>query len=1064
MSWQLKLRVEGDVKNFVCLLRYVKGCKVEPAQEVEEEEGECTARFETKEDAVYAARLFHHLPFNGRAVKVVGLTDGEGKAVDPLEKTRGLFKPAYLDFIAKELSESLSEEYRIMLARVREHRLRLFCFLSSMPVEGLSYADHTALLNSTRGKKIIGMRRRALFVITNAAWEKSELMEWGNGGFGAKFDEWSKLTEANAYDIIKRYLKNYNEEISKVEMPEVRSTCPLFDFVAANEGRLVELIPMIFFGRLGKENEVLQMLTENPHFQESYKVVMEGLQPAVEQFAKRIEYMVGGLPISKEGIERMKEKYMAGYLYLGQSSCSGKTKFLYAEKATTKVGIVNVVVNCRIFQSSGYPVSDDVDFPFVNRICSLTSVEHMKPLLSMLLLMCRRKLFSSQHQVGCPGGGDCKCTFVPNPGITCKGYSLKQTGVTFNELVKEPNKEELIELGHLKRLETPDGRPIVFMVSFDEAARLTSTAFPDERVDPAASKMVYNINTFRLIRRILKEEAADFWCSPFVFTDTSTNLANFMPSTLHDPSARSDVHHMTDADYLLSKRSLFEPFLLPHFYDVYQDRVTPICDWIERPYEYILSDYWLVDLTFLGRPIWGAVTVGALAFDQKHMQDVGSAPPTEGAFGMTLTDSQSTRFVSSLKAMLGLAVKKLDLNVLPFLDYCKLDESGKTDCVSSAFACAFLVLGIYRIGARDHSYHLVQKRMATIFAYEYDYSLQYVTYPDEPILACAAYDFFMKHADIVMEIVLLGSNGAMVNVGDIGEFVARTLLVLATLPGRSGAGRTKTPIEYIPRALKCRDYLKCILGKPVEELFGAPDEATETTEITETANTAMQEEGASRKRFRQADRVEGLTQDLARILDGEVLLTHFYTPTDDFAENPQMHVALGLQTASGLQLPPTFAGIDLAIPVLLGPGEGLGSITVQVKNQKDSIGPAAAQKLFEAMMAQDKMVTPEMPTLPIVMNVSSASQSKLELVEFEWNYEVSGQARSKTMQGILIQSLRGPDQFKEVFEQFPRLRETLRCLADVTRFYRPTEGKMIEVPVPGATTTKRLSRTRRRRN
>ena len=638
-------------------------------------------------------------------------------------------------------------------------------------------------------------------------------------------------------------------------------------------------------------------------------------------------------------VQLMMQKFFAGYSYLGQSSCSGKSRLALGEKLDTSTNraVLNLYINCHqvSIANSQYPSPGKNSQKLVNYLtASVRTYEKMECILGRLLLWMRDKFLRKQ--------GDC---WIVKDGVTPKGYSIdfledfnvdlitdgfgRYKNVPFSVWKKELNFLKSIYLDSSKKVR------VLFSVLFDEAARFVDTFIDviggnfantlDRRhAEYFNSLSNSKISVFRLMRRILFFRKADFWYCPFMFSDTNTRLGNFLPALCREPSLRpgftSDEIDATPASYML-----FKPFLLFDtwnlFLNEYKNPMEPR-NWLQ----YIQSLDYFVNLSFIGRPAWGALIKAG---------DLQNKPRNE-----------------SLEAVVALAMAKLEYD---FTDRPKMASREEFEGTSAAMAILGLTVGFNAIASVSHSENAVRRWMAMLTYYSSKTASICARYLQEPMLSIAACSFFTTYPARIMEEFRRSMSDSSVNVGEIGEFMARLLFMLCFLCCRVEDTYTNGELygqaffqSVAPR--KVRDFLTMLVGpKGMEDI----DAAVESQEKRKTWT------GQEAKKIK----LDSSAKYTKEVLNGVISFSHFLLP-NAIKPYPRANLAFAVAHNAAFNMPGRSLGIDFVIPVVLQDG-GLGSLNVQVKNEAEwSVSSKVQMNTWHKQVCAD-----DIPSINILVNV-----------------------------------------------------------------------------------------------
>ncbi len=471
-----------------------------------------------------------------------------------------------------------------------------------------------------------------------------------------------------------------------------------------------------------------------------------------KSFVKHILYITNSNP----------DHYFAAYTFLGQSSGMGKSRLLSESWEYEDHALFIIYINCRKRgDHKGYPFTGSETDDLVSYIMTLRSQGQMARLLRVLLQTIFKKALDAN---GFLLDAENRSKSIEGLKIEFKDIQA-QLEHPDQELTGEGalvNISEMIEGMKLKCPKTGLEKTVIPVIAFDEAARLIDNKFQVVNVAISASSGGEEINTFRLIRRVLYTDKSRLWKVPFVFAGTNTKFVNFVPPLEKYPS-HGEGFGVNDA--VKTAVTLFEPFILtfPFNFFAYSKNygLEDIADWNQ----YIESQVYTEHLCNLGRPLWGALVRTA---EKKYTN--------ETKFNKVISGSKLKIFYNP-------------------------EDKCKDDRLSSALS----IMGI--LAAADYSTEkcaasLVEKGMAFLFHYDRISEKLFISYPPEPVLAITALKQLQSHPEgILSELMQVESGVFSRSIGDMGEFVAKILFLLS-IPNPD------LLVPYYP----IKDFLKNLIG------------------------------------------------------------------------------------------------------------------------------------------------------------------------------------------------------------------------------------------------------------
>ena len=410
----------------------------------------------------------------------------------------------------------------------------------------------------------------------------------------------------------------------------------------------------------------------------------------------------------------------------------------------------------------------------------------------------------------------------------------------------------------------------------------------------------------------MSHEKKSLWYIPFVFTGTNTRFGNFIPAKSKNPSDRGGFG---PKDETTGGTALFDPFVLLASFDAYAKMFNFVPKLGANMMEYIKSFNYPYHLTNFGRPMWGGILSSVLK------AELGNEFIENSRNGPCIPRRGEGSFTGALDTIQALAIKKI---------FYGPKNTDVTDRVESAVAILHIITGsgcIYGPVASS----LVEKRMGCLLDYRYDTSQLRVIYPSEPALAVAALTQFHNYPASIIDDALLSYDCLTGSLGEIGEFGARIIFLLAL-----------DSITLQRPFCTVNSFLRNLIGESVDGL--------ESLAINNPR--------------------------LRSILKGCVSFSHF-TKALKLCDTPLANLGLSVTLNAALSMPQNFQGVDNVIPVVLENG-GLGSINVQVKSHARKMYPHEIGSIKTSIIGSG-FCTSEYPSLNIIINVGPKHEYSCEL-------------------------------------------------------------------------------------
>jgi len=616
-----------------------------------------------------------------------------------------------------------------------------------------------------------------------------------------------------------------------------------------------------------------------------------------------------------EYIEKMiasdKDAHFACYGFLGQSSCSGKSRLLSEHLETDSRALFIVNINCKPKgELMGYPLAGS-DYDIVNYIKKARSFNMMSNIISTILYLVFERAFEKREDG----------YYLKIDGLS---KSLDELGIHYQDIA-HPLKGAVGTFLHqasqnLKVRRGNGTKKVILLIAFDEAGYFIDENFSlvqakdgEPNIDPlfvpsvATEKKEHIVptilNTFRLIRRVLSQYKNVLWHIPFIFAGTNTRFANFIPSKWNNPSARTGFG---PNDERWDGVTLFDPYVLLAPFDVYARQFNKIVGIKTNWKDYIFSPNYMYHLCNIGRPIWGGLLNAGL---KKQLEGIFVENPGTGPC-IPLECKQA--FDLCLEYSYEQAAAKISYDK---------DEKKDLQRIENAVALMNVIAGAGWIsGPLAHT--LVERRMAVLMEYRYDTSQSRVIYPSEPILAITALTQFLSKAAAIIQDVIISNDCSTGSTGQIGELVSRIILLL----GLDG-------IDPFHPVLPLRTFLGNLIG----------------------------DDGLKELEDRAIDDAK-----LLSILNGYVSFSHF-ARIHQLCRNSLSNIGLLVNLNAALCAQPNYPGIDNLIPVVLE-GGSLGCVSIQVKSLADKLCPSEIRGITSSM-ALSGFFSVNIPNLNIILNV-----------------------------------------------------------------------------------------------
>ena len=485
-------------------------------------------------------------------------------------------------------------------------------------------------------------------------------------------------------------------------------------------------------------------------------------------------------------------KYFASYTFLGQSSSVGKSRLLQSPLCYGDTALFILYVNCKQKGMAGIPPINANSMRIAELLMKCETEPQMTLFLRNMLYMTLTAALEKQAQ---GDGYDLKEPYKYGsyePGdfnIIADFIKDYQSGLEDVPMWSEI-KKMVMNMGFVRKENGTEKRiKIIPVVAFDEAACFIEKEFSIEH-----QKMLYPMNTFRLIRRSLRDKAEEIWWCPFIFAGTNTRFGNFVPTTADDISSRRAIVSPTDSTPL--PVLLFDPYTLTSTWNVFAMERNYSYKAVENWKMYMESNDYLYHLSNWGRPIWGACVQAWINASGPHLLDK-----------RPLAFPYIPKTVDML-AIWGKSVKYARQKVRFFAEM--LEEER----VCSAVALLSMLSGIGYINYSMAS-ALVERQMAFLIVYRYAKGQMIITYPVEPVLSIAALRIFQQYPYQIIQNFMNARGVTPESIGTIGELVV-TILFLLCIP-MDDEDRPYYPVKT---------FLQNVLGEnKVEELMNSKNES-----------------------------------------------------------------------------------------------------------------------------------------------------------------------------------------------------------------------------------------------
>jgi hypothetical protein len=697
--------------------------------------------------------------------------------------------------------------------------------------------------------------------------------------------------------------------------------------------------------------------------------------------------------------------HFACYSFLGQSSCSGKTRLLSESLETKEHAVFIVNINCKPKgETMGYPHANS-DSEIVEYIKRARSFSLMSNIISTILYLVIQKAFEKKMDGNYYVKVDGLSKSLDDLGIRYEEVANPRSGAVGKFLYEASRK--------LKAIRGDRTKDVTLLIAFDEAGYLIDRDFPlvidkdkekdiDLLYEESAEKKKREseekkkresavkakeddtvnengtlsgptiLNTFRLIRRVLCQYKYELWNIPFVFAGTNTRFANFIPSKWNNPSARTGFG---PNDEKWDGVTLFDPYILLEPFDVYAMQFNKYSGLDINWKDYIFSPNYMYHLCNIGRPMWGGLLSAGLKkeYGNSFIENpgTGSCIPLDdmGFFNICLTNVYKQ------------AAAKIHY-----------DKRTKKDLerIESAVALMNVIAGAGWISG-PLAHNLVERRMAVLLDYRYDTSQSRVIYPSEPMLAINSLLQFHANAAAIINDVIIFNDCSTGSTGQIGELVSRIILLLA-LDG----------INSFQPVVPLRSFLKNLMGDGLSELEVKANE----------------------------------DPNLLRILNGHVSFSHF-ARVHNLCELPLGNIGILVSLNAALCAVPNYPGIDNLIPVILEDGE-LGCVSVQVKSHASRLCPSDIRKVM-TQMTNSGFYSKDIPNLNIIINLCPYIEHSCDVIDpsvptFEF-YTVVIQGISESM------AIFKKEEYKEILHKLVHVLKINRFEVD----FRGRQRKLLPV-------------------
>jgi hypothetical protein len=429
-------------------------------------------------------------------------------------------------------------------------------------------------------------------------------------------------------------------------------------------------------------------------------------------------------------------KYFASYTTISQSSCMGKSRLLAESLEHEDTALFIIRLNCRPRgDARGYPKTANETGLVVERLLESRSQGQVAAVLRALLYLVLKAALDDSNYLK---DQDNLSRSMEDFGIT---DSMIANTSRSCEVVGDAGLAMVSKMIDGMKLRKDDSTELKVLpiVAFDEASHLIKENFIlkyDKR--PIFEERV-EINTFRLIRRVLHTDREKLWGCPFVFVSTNTSFLKLVPPFIKSPGFGDEYGDM-DGVYTKA-HELFDPYILTLPFDSFAwNENTPrneIHDWKE----YTQSSTYISELINYGRPMWGSI-----------------------AISRTVRNITKTELLNRIITLSQVKIK--------YILYKKDRDVPAAMAIAGVLASADWSVG-------EHSDTLVERHMALLESYTSERHKHFITYPSEPVLAYSALHYLRTNVlKIFLDLQTVEIHLFNTSFGDYGAFLSRLLFLL----------------------------------------------------------------------------------------------------------------------------------------------------------------------------------------------------------------------------------------------------------------------------------------------
>jgi hypothetical protein len=398
-----------------------------------------------------------------------------------------------------------------------------------------------------------------LYPIVQSSWDGARLANWlisaGKVKESKRADITEKLTgEHFLHGYVKDILKKEDLELIYVSLADKWAFIfSSISYLLEESEELKSAICTLFnidqkrlpidrdIGRLLKKNYTLKRQTPRHYRELEPADVCASAEKAFRQeYLSKDSVALAFVNYIKGIVGANRDTYFAGYTYLGQGSGVGKSRLLAESWEYDGTALFILRLNCRRRgDRQGYPYTGNETGLLVERILRIRSQEQMAALLRGLLHLVFEEALDDSN-------------YLKDPDHL--SLSIEDLGITDDEIAEKSFDSDEIDgtgfetisdrINGMKLKRGSQEKKVIPIVAFDDAAVLITNEFlmdynidsnillgtTEIRMDPSMIfKGIEEMNTFRLIRRVLHTDKDRLWGCPFVFASTNTGSMNFAP-------------------------------------------------------------------------------------------------------------------------------------------------------------------------------------------------------------------------------------------------------------------------------------------------------------------------------------------------------------------------------------------------------------------------------------------------------------------------------------------------------------------------------------------------------